>query len=178
MRRGRSGKSLDLDDDIEEDTMEALRRLLRPSDLSRLRDRILTDNKRTGRKKPNRSDRKRPKRRQQSKESAERLRQSKEVPRKKVIKDKIRTILEPGQLQKIRETGTFDWNAKRIKRYEAVDPEEKEEDYEEEEEEFFYDELEEDVEHQDSSLTDSKSEKKEERRKQILSLVEKLLNVK
>ena len=108
MRRGRSGKSLDLDDDIDEDTMEALRRLLRPSDLSRLRDKILTDNKRTGRKKQNRSDRKRPKRRQQSKESAERLRQAKEVPRKKVVKDKIRTILEPGQLHKIRETGTFD----------------------------------------------------------------------
>ena len=132
----RRGKSLDLEEgDIDEDTMEALRRLLRPSDLSRLRDKILTDNKRTGRKKQNRRDRKRPKRRQQSKEAPEKGRQSKEVPRKKVVRDKIRTILEPGQLQKIRETGTFDWNAKRIKRYEAVDPEEEEKEYEEEE--FF-----------------------------------------
>jgi len=105
------------------------------------------------------------------------------------LKEGIRTILKPGELEDILETGTFDWNAQRIKRYgiedsEYVDEYEYEYEYEEEE---HKDKLKDyasesgDNSKLDKEETEADTDEEEsssKRRKRILNLVEQLLNMK
>merc|ERR1712203_406652 len=201
-RRGRrQGKSLDFDDYSEdedeggEETLDTLRRLLRPSDLSRLRERVFGEEKGKERR-----PRKRKKNKRRPKKDIVSRRDKSSIGTKE-LKEGIRTILKPGELEEILRTGTFDWNAKRIKRYEAIEPD-KEEVESESEYEFEY-EYEYDEEDNGEKVLEglvakiktfeatvknpTKEEKKEEkekksspnrRKKQILNLVEQLLNMK
>ena len=204
-RRGRQGKSLDFDDYSEdeegdEDTLDTLRRLLRPSDLSRLREKVFGDDK----EKPRRP-RKRKKNKRRPKKDIVSHRDKSSIGAEK-LKEGIRTILKPGELEEILRTGTFDWNAKRIKRYEAIEPEDEEEEESESKYEFEYEYEYEEDDNGDKVLEGlvakiktfdvknlTKKEKEEEekekeedeekksspnRRKQILNLVEQLLNMK
>jgi len=204
-RRGRQGKSLDIDDysedeDGDEDTLATLRRLLRPSDLSRLREKVFGDDK----EKPRRA-RKRKKNKRRPKKDIVSHRGKSGIGAEK-LKEGIRTILKPGELEEILRTGTFDWNAKRIKRYETIEPDEEEEVESESEYEFEYEYEYEEVDNGEKVLeglvakiktfdmknpTEEDKEEEEEaeeedeekksspnRRKQILNLVEQLLNMK
>ena len=107
-------------------------------------------------------------------------------------------------MEEILRTGTFDWNAKRIKRYETIEPDEEEEVESESEYEFEYEYEYEEVDDGEKVLEglvakiktfdvknpteeDKEEEEAEEeeekksspnRRKQILNLVEQLLNMK
>ena len=107
------------------------------------------------------------------------------------LKEGIRTILKPGELEEILETGTFDWNAQRIKRYGIEDSEyendEYEYEYEYEEEEEHKDKVKDDVPESDDNskleTDETEADRDEEessskRRKRILNLVEQLLNMK
>ena len=117
----------------------------------------------------------------------------------KELKEGIRTILKPGELEEILRTGTFDWNAKRIKRYEAIEPDEEEVESESEYEfEYEYEYEEEDngekvleglvakIKTFEATVKNPTKEEEEEkekksspnRRKQILNLVEQLLSMK
>jgi len=202
-RRGRQGKSLDFDDYSEdedeggEETLDILRRLLRPSDLSRLRERVFGEER--DKEKPRRP-RKRKKNKQRPKKDIVSRRDKSSIGSKE-LKEGIRTIVRPGELEEILRTGTFDWNAKRIKRYEAVEPDEEEVESESEYEFEYEYEYEEDgngeqvleglvakIKTFEATVKNPTKEEKEEvekekdsspnRRKQILNLVEQLLNMK
>ena len=185
------------EDEGGEETLDILRRLLRPSDLSRLRERVFGEER--DKEKPRRP-RKRKKNKQRPKKDIVSRRDKSSIGTKE-LKEGIRTILKPGELEEILRTGTFDWNAKRIKRYEAMEPD-KEEVESESEYEFEYEyEYEEDgngeqvleglvakIKTFEATVKDPTKEEKEEvekekdsspnRRKQILNLVEQLLNMK
>lgn len=201
----RRGKSLDLDDDYDyeddddDDTMDALRKLFKNSDIDRLRDKIIGDKKKSKRKGrhqnkeakfPQRipkAKRKRP--RSGKKRAVEVSRREVSEEEAKKLKENVRTILKPGQLEEIRKTGTFDWNSKRIKRYEVFETKEVDEEVtsEEEEEEDYYNDDEEGTEdyeqervseeEKEEPESSRKDEDKLKRRKRILNLVEKLLSM-
>ena len=198
-RSGRQGKSLDFDDysdedDEEEDeTLETLRRLLSPSELSRLREKVFGGGDKE--KQKGRRPRKRKKNKRRPKKEIV-SRSSIGVEELKRYKG-VRTIVKPGELKEILRTGTFDWNAKRIKRYEATDPKEevvesdKEYEYEYEYEYEEYDDSEKILEGRAPNIKTVKNpteEDKEEngeeqksssnRREQILTLVKQLRNMK
>lgn len=194
-RRGRSGKSIDFDEYSDEggqesnETLERLSRLLRPKDLSKLRARLFGNDEQPRRRKS--KQKATGKRRPRSKG----FKTSKEVINSRTnveeaeLKEGIRTILKPGELEDILETGTFDWNAQRIKRYgiedsEYVDEYEYEYEYEEEE---HKDKLKDyasesgDNSKLDKEETEADTDEEEsssKRRKRILNLVEQLLNMK
>ena len=184
------------EDEGGEETLDTLRRLLRPSDLSRLRERVFGEEKGKERR-----PRKRKKNKRRPKKDIVSRRDKSSIGTKE-LKEGIRTILKPGELEEILRTGTFDWNAKRIKRYEAIEPD-KEEVESESEYEFEYEYEYEEEDNGEKVLeglvakiktfeatvkNPTKEEKKEEeekekkstpnRRKQILNLVEQLLNMK
>ena len=186
------------DEDWDEDTLDTLRRLLRPSDLSRLREKVFGDDKERPRR-----PRKRKKNKRRPKKDIVSHRGKSGIGAEK-LKEGIRTILKPGELEEILRTGTFDWNAKRIKRYETIEPDEEEEVESESEYEFEYEYEYEEVDDGEKVLEglvakiktfdvknpteeDKEEEEAEEdeekksspnRRKQILNLVEQLLNMK
>merc|ERR1712037_403945 len=108
------------DDEEEDETLETLRRLLSPSELSRLREKVFGGGDKE--KQKGRRPRKRKKNKRRPKKEIV-SRSSIGVEELKRYKG-VRTIVKPGELKEILRTGTFDWNAKRIKRYEATDPNE------------------------------------------------------
>ena len=194
-RRGRQGKSIDFDeeskDEDEDETLDVLKRLLRPSDLSRLRKKVFGDDEED--EKPRRPRKRKKNKRRPKKDIVSR--REKSDAGVEDLKEGIRTILKPGELEEIIRTGTFDWNAKRIKRYEAIEPDNEEEEESESDYEFEYEYEYEEVDDGEkasegpvskistSSVKNPANEDKEEksspnRRKQILSLVEQLLNMK
>ena len=192
-RRGRQGKSIDFDDESkdEDETLDVLKRLLRPSDLSRLRKKVFGDDEED--EKPRRPRKRKKNKRRPKKDIVSR--REKSDAGVEDLKEGIRTILKPGELEEIIRTGTFDWNAKRIKRYEAIEPDNEEEEESESDYEFEYEYEYEEVDDGEkasegpvskistSSVKNPANEDKEEksspnRRKQILSLVEQLLNMK
>ena len=182
----------------DEDTLETLRRLLRPSDLSRLREKVFGDDREE--KEKSRRPRKRKKNKRRPKKDVVSRRDKSNIDVEE-LKEGIRTILKPGELEEIIRTGTFDWNAKRIKRYEAVEPDEDEVESESEYEFEYEYEYEEDDDSEkmleglvaniktfEATASVKKEDKEEDeeeekksspnRRKQILNLVEQLLNMK
>ena len=185
------------DGEEDEDTLETLRRLLRPSDLSRLREKVFGDDKE---KEKSIRPRKRKKNKRRPKKDVVSRRDKSNVDVEE-LKEGIRTILKPGELEEIISTGTFDWNAKRIKRYEAIQPDEDEVESESEYEFEYEYEYEEDDDSEkmleglvaniktfEATASVKKEDKEEDeeeekksspnRRKQILNLVEQLLNMK
>ena len=171
--------------------MDVLKRLLRPSDLSRLRKKVFGDDEKD--EKPRRPRKRKKNKRRPKKDIVSR--REKSDAGVEDLKEGIRTILKPGELEEIIRTGTFDWNAKRIKRYEAIEPDNEEEEESESDYEFEYEYEYEEVDDgkkasegpvskiSTSSVKIPANEDKEEesspnRRKQILSLVEQLLNMK
>ena len=192
-RRGRQGKSIDFDeeskDEDEDETLDVLKRLLRPSDLSRLRKKVFGDDEED--EKPRRPRKRKKNKRRPKKDIVSRREKSDAED----LKEGIRTILKPGELEEIIRTGTFDWNAKRIKRYEAIEPDNEEEEESESDYEFEYEYEYEEVDDgekapegpvskistsavENSANADKEEESSPNRRKQILSLVEQLLNMK
>merc|ERR1712203_594524 len=101
---------------------------------SRLREKVFGDDREE--KEKSRRPRKRKKNKRRPKKDVVSRRDKSNIDVEE-LKEGIRTILKPGELEEIIRTGTFDWNAKRIKRYEAIKPD-KEEIESESEYEFEY----------------------------------------